>query len=170
MTAPSRRDWELLGIDEDADRAAIDRAYRAAKACFAPDSLATYGLYEDDERRELEDRLERAYQRITGDTAPPLVAADPAPSTTADDGPLPDPEVSPGRFLEALRERRGMSREDIARETKIRVWLLEQLETESFGKLPAEVYVRGFVMQIATLLGGDDPERLARSYVRALQR
>jgi hypothetical protein len=173
MSGPTRRDWELLGVEAGADRAAIDRAYRAAKACFAPAELATYGLFEGDERRELEERLDRAYLRITGEaTVPPTPAPAPSgqPDPEPDPGPLPDRETAPGRFLEAIRERRGISREEIAHETKIRVWLLEQLEHENFHKLPAPVYVRGFVLQVATLLGVADPEELARSYVRTLQR
>lgn len=167
--APTRHDWELLGLEEGADRAAVDRAYRAAKACFAPDSLATYGLFEGDEDRELEARLDRAYERITGELPPPPEPERPTAGPAAAAA-LPDRDRSPGRHLAAAREQRGLSREEIARETKIRAWLLEQLENESFDKLPAPVYVRGFVLQIAALLRLDDPEGLARSFLDAMRR
>ena len=52
--------------------------------------------------------------------------------------------------------------------TKIRTAVLEDLEAERFDRLPADVYVRGFVIQLARLLGIPEPEALAVHYLKKL--
>jgi cytoskeletal protein RodZ len=58
----------------------------------------------------------------------------------------------------------------LAQETKIRASLLELLESEAFSELPATVYVRGFVIQCAKVLGINDPESLATAYIAKMNR
>jgi len=60
-----------------------------------------------------------------------------------------------GELLRQVREARGLSLEKIADVTKIAIYYLRDLENENFDELPAEVYVRGYLRQIARLLGLD---------------
>lgn len=166
MTASDRDDLSLLRLAPGAGREEIDRAYRELRTLYEPGSVATYGLLEEDERLALLERIDRAYRNLTGHDGP--VSGDheagPAPHP-----PLPDLEESPGAYLRALRERRGVSLEDVSEETKIRAWLLQQIEDEVHANLPAPVYVRGFVRQIAALLGVEDPDGLARIYLERMR-
>ncbi len=57
-----------------------------------------------------------------------------------------------GPFLKKVRESMRLSIEEMAAVTKISKTYLMAIEEENFVKLPAPVYVRGFVMQIARIL------------------
>ena len=69
-----------------------------------------------------------------------------------------------GARLRRARLARGLEIEDVAGVTKVNPTYLRFLEDERFEDLPAVVYVRGFVVAYARLLGLD-PSRVAPSYV-----
>lgn len=70
-----------------------------------------------------------------------------------------------GRLLSKVRESMGIELEEIARHTKIGVAHLKAIETEDFQALPALVYTRGFVQQLAKYLKLD-PAQVTRTYLR----
>jgi hypothetical protein len=163
---PRPEDWELLDIAPGASREEIDRAYQRRRALYAPGALASYSLYDRQDRTDLLDGIDEAYRRISEahreteptETQTPEVVAVP-------DGPAPDFREQPGAFLHHSRTMRGVSVDDLAEETKIRASLLAIVENEEFSALPAEVYVRGFVVQYAKALDLSDPEGLANAYL-----
>jgi curved DNA-binding protein CbpA len=57
-----------------------------------------------------------------------------------------------GAFLRRVREARAVSLEDLSSFTKISKTYLGAIEEENYGKLPAAVYLRGFVTQVAKAL------------------
>lgn len=57
-----------------------------------------------------------------------------------------------GEALRSTRERRGLSIDEVARDTRISPRFLEALESEQFDELPAPVYVRGFIRSYAGYL------------------
>lgn len=61
-----------------------------------------------------------------------------------------------GEKLRKLREQYRMSYAEIAKATRIQVKYLEYLESGQYEKLPAEVYVRGFLKSYARHLGLDE--------------
>jgi curved DNA-binding protein CbpA len=81
-------------------------------------------------------------------TAPPLVIAE-----------------FNGAAIKGLREQRGLTIRHVADTTKIGSRYLEYIEAESFGKLPARPYLRGFLMLYAKTLGCD-PERMTGDYMK----
>ncbi|MEY4550666.1 MAG: hypothetical protein RL685_6861 [Pseudomonadota bacterium] len=70
-----------------------------------------------------------------------------------------------GSLLRKVRESLGVELEEIARFTKINQVQLQAIENESFGELPAVVYLRGFIQEIAKFLKLD-PTQVARTYLR----
>ncbi|MDP6943048.1 MAG: helix-turn-helix domain-containing protein [Myxococcota bacterium] len=68
-----------------------------------------------------------------------------------------------GHTLQKAREARGLSVEDVARVTRISRATIEALEADDRAALPAEVYVRGFTRNIASILGLD-PQELLRTH------
>lgn len=64
--------------------------------------------------------------------------------------------MSLGADLKRERELRGISLEEIARETKIRASLLGYIEADRFDRLPAGVFRRSFVRSYARYLGIDE--------------
>jgi flagellar biosynthesis protein FlhG len=73
-----------------------------------------------------------------------------------------------GALLRKVRESQGIEIADIAARTKISLVHLNALENESFGELPAPVYVQGFVQQVAKYLKLD-PAQVAKTYMRRLR-
>jgi len=169
---PSRADWQVLGLEPGADLDEVHHAYHRRRSLYREESLATYSLFDDGERQSTIDRIEAAYRRIV-DRAPSRPTAAPAHSPPEQPspplGPEPDPEQNPGGFLRHRRLTRGLTLERIANETKIRAAQLDALEDGAYDKLPAQVYVRGFVIQLAKLLQIDDPDDLAHSYLARME-
>lgn len=63
-------------------------------------------------------------------------------------------ELAPGfgRILAEAREAKGISVADVAEKLKLTVRQIEALEAEDFSRLPAAVFVRGFVRNYARLV------------------
>ncbi len=57
-----------------------------------------------------------------------------------------------GTTLRRIREARGVAMEELAEYTKVSKTYLYAIEEENFGKLPAPVFLRGFVIQMAKFL------------------
>lgn len=69
-----------------------------------------------------------------------------------------------GEQLRRMREQRGVSLEDIARETRLSKRYLVALENEAIAQLPGGAYNRAYLKMYATLLGLD-PEPLLHEYI-----
>jgi cytoskeleton protein RodZ len=67
-----------------------------------------------------------------------------------------------GEALRQAREARGISLAEAEEATKVRQKFLEALEQDDFGRLPGEVYRRGFLKSYAIFLGLDPEPLLAR--------
>ena len=81
----------------------------------------------------------------------------------------PMPELAPrtefsGPLLRQIREAVGVELREIAERSKIGMAYLQALEGEVFAKLPAPVYVRGFLAEYARALGLD-AERVKQTYL-----
>lgn len=74
-------------------------------------------------------------------------------------------EAGIGRALRKARLRRGKSLEEASRETRVKPEYLRALESESFGVLLGDVYVRGFLRSYARYLGLN-PQKVVSAYER----
>jgi cytoskeleton protein RodZ len=79
-------------------------------------------------------------------------------------GPEEPGESSPGlgAILRTEREKRGLSLDQVASETKLRSQLIDALENEAWGKLPHPAFVRGFIRTYAKVLGADGRELVGK--------
>lgn len=89
--------------------------------------------------------------------------------TTASSAPLVGPEECSGAGLRDIRTRRGLSLEDVARITKIPSKFIRSLEDDDFKRLPARVYIQGFIKNMAVLYR-IDPKTTVKSYLAYLDR
>lgn len=90
-------------------------------------------------------------------TSPPLTPPGALRSTVAESQASLAREISAevnwtGEFLRKVREARRISLEEMSAATKITKTYILAIEEENFSRLPAPVYVRGFVSQIARIL------------------
>jgi hypothetical protein len=60
-----------------------------------------------------------------------------------------------GRFLRAKRIDMGIDLTAVAEETKIGIDILQRIEQEDHARLPADVYVKGFLKSYSDMVGAD---------------
>jgi cytoskeleton protein RodZ len=65
-----------------------------------------------------------------------------------------------GQTLRQAREQRGLTLDALAAATRIPSPVLEALENDAFGELPADVYLRGFVRSYSRGVGLAEAEPL----------
>jgi len=70
-----------------------------------------------------------------------------------------------GPNLKEIRERMGVDLNDMALVTKVQKRYLEEIEAEQFTWMPAEVYLRGYVIEYARYLSLDD-QKVAADYMK----
>ena len=164
------KDCHLLGIDVDSRLVEVERAWRNLKAIYAEGSLATYGLLEDAGRQEKLEELEGAFGRIARRLSRPDAEQPVSPAGSREECVSQlSPAESAGRFLRQLRESAGLTLKDVAHRTKISSMRLDQIEQEMFERLPAAVYLRGFVLEYAKALGFPQPQEVAGLYLARYQ-
>lgn len=182
MDVERARDLEFLGLAPDADDAEIIVACKSRVALYQENNLATYSLLEPEERRRLLVRIDSILLRVKSGRSEREAAVEaPLPASPASAAVLtigpganaaeeePDPVEDPGPYLMYRRKLCGLELEEIARETKISVGRLRAIEAENAGVLPAPVFVRGFVIAVARMLGMDEAERFAGQYLEKIE-
>lgn len=98
---------------------------------------------------------------------PALRSVVPAAPAAVDPVHLVDQHGYSGALLARAREARGLSLQDVADATRISVRYLEAIEADRFTDLPSATFVKGYVRELARLLGLD-PEAVVAGYVRRI--
>jgi flagellar biosynthesis protein FlhG len=171
--------------DED-----IRRAFKRQREVYAPGSLATSSLLSEAQLRgelartdEAHDTLldpvrRRAYDlstfpdaEVQQQAARPVRGALAAEQLQLQSELLreigPDTEFT-GELLRRVRESQGIDLAEISAFTRISKGHLVAIEAEAYAALPALVYVRGFVSELAKFLKLDTAQ-VQRSYMRRLR-
>jgi len=167
--------YSVLGLAPGASREQVERAYRFCLELYGEGAVATYSLLEpteaEQERLHVREAYEvlvdaerrRAYDEGQG-FLPPDSPVLPFPIAVPTGPAAGLPAVLTGADLKKIREARGMSLRHIAAVTKIGLRFLEYIEEDRFAFLPATVYLRGFLLEYARLVG-IDPRRTADAYI-----
>jgi len=90
--------------------------------------------------------------------------AAPAMPATLQPAPASIAEIT-GPVLKMLREQRGLSVRQVADTTKLSARYVEGIEEESYPKLPARPYLRGFLFSYARAIGYE-PQRIVNDYMK----
>jgi len=185
--------YEILEVAPDATSREIQQAYEHAKETFQNDSVAIYSLFSEKEMKKIQEVIEEAYRVLTEETLRknydqthlsslnlkwpkseklPETPESPMEKKTY----LPFSEISielgegpyRGKMLKQIRERMGMDLKTISMETRIPVKILEVIEEETVERLPARVYLKGFLKGYAQCLGLD-PNKVIEDYLHSLE-
>ena len=76
-------------------------------------------------------------------------------------------EIVTGKTLKTLREKQGVSLQEIADKTRINISYLEFIEANSYGSLPAPVYIIGYLKQYAKIIALDNA--IMEGYMKGYQ-
>lgn len=187
--------YSLLGVEPSCTDEELKRAYRVALTRFHPEGVATYGLYSRAQAIAITDQIEEAYLQLSDPTqrksydaeafplGVPNSAATPAPESPVNRfAPLIPPEASQealkqpltGALLKSLREAHHITLEQLHERTKISLKNLNFIESEDAHNLPADVYLKGYLQQLARIFGLPETrlctELLAEVHARRGQR
>lgn len=191
LTAPMTL-YDVLGLQRGATDDEIRRAFKVKREIYNEGSLPLTGLLDDGRVREEQARIVEAYDTLLdpprrraydvsvfpddANDVPALGVRVPT-ATEAELAALRAElarEISPettftGAFLRRARESLGIELQDVAAQTKISSAHLRAIEEDDFAALPAAVYVRGFLVQVARVLRLD-PSHVSKSYLKRLHR
>ncbi len=181
---PPESHHDLLGVERGATDEEIRRAFKRGKEIYSPDALACYGLFEPDELDKVRMRLEEAYDVLLDPARrrPYELSVFPIDEDEEEETPVererrelpPAPEITPdtefnGVLIRQVRESQGVELRDVCNRTKVGMPYLKAIEDEDYGALPAPVYVRGFVAELAKFLRLDATQ-VSRTYVKRYRR
>jgi flagellar biosynthesis protein FlhG len=184
--------YDRLRVTRGASEEEVRRAYKRQREIFADDSLAIVSLFDDVELQREQVLLQEAHdvlldpiRRRSYDVSvfPDHASTAQQPQTATDRAESdaiaverlqqeatlareigPDTEFT-GMLLRRVREARGFELRELSQKTKVSAPQLQAIEDEDFDKLPALVYVRGFLLEIARQLKLDG-SLVARTYLR----
>lgn len=180
--------YEVLWTHRGASDEELRRAYKRQREIFQPNSLALTSLLTDQQVLRDQSRVEEAQETLLDpirrraydlSVFPAESEQTAARSPHWDEAMLAEQQMLQrqlaheihaeteytGELFRRVRESQGIELHEIARKTKISSTHLASIEADNFDQLPAEVYTRGFVHQLAALLGLDATQA-TRTYVR----
>jgi|GEM_PF-2182937 len=160
--------YTLLGASPDCSDEELRLAYRLTLSRFHPDGLATYGVYSRAQAAAITDQIEEAYLKLSNPNERKSYDSEAFPDGVNPQA-KPKKEDTPSRFLplippeataqlvgplrgETLKELRlahSLTLEVLHERTKITLKNLKCIEEEDANNLPANVYLKGFLQQIA---------------------
>jgi len=182
--------YAVLGTTRSANDEEVRRAYKRQREIYATGGLATASLLDAEQlslaQRKLDEAYDtlldavrrRAYDLSTFPEPEPQVLSGRAtrPAAGAEQLFLQEElgrEIGPeteftGALLRKARESWGLDLAEISAKTKIGRSYLQAIEDEVFEDLPAMVYTRGFLVELAKQLRLD-PSQVQRTYLRRLR-
>lgn len=184
-TVPPESHHDLLEVERGATDEEVRRAFKRMREIYSIEALACYGLFTADELDKVRTRLEEAFDVLLDPARRrpyelsvfPMEEEEeidrPSAARRAADLP-PPPPITPdtefsGPLIRQVRESQGVELRDISARTKVGLSYLEAIEGDSFALLPAPVYVRGFVTELAKFLRLDSAQ-VSRTYVKRYRR
>ncbi|TET95013.1 MAG: hypothetical protein E3J28_01365 [Desulfobacteraceae bacterium] len=194
--------YNLLDISPNASFEEVRSAYDQAMSIYSTDSIPTYSLFTQKERKLILSRLTEAYKTLTnsqlrkeynhsliekGELSPKEIGSSLPEDSNIDKGKLQevsaesliqkeeieenehppsgrsldlfDNQISvTGKRIKIIRTTKEISLEEIYKKTNIPQKTLEDIEEERFEKLPALVYLKGFLKTYAKILQVDQIE------------
>jgi flagellar biosynthesis protein FlhG len=183
--------YDLLWTHRGATDEEIRRAYKRQREVYQSGSLALTSILNDEELRSEQARIDEACDTLLDPVRRQAYDLSVFPETDEAkpqrdvlvDGALEAERAMlrqelareinaetefTGRLLAKVREAQGIELEEIAKSTKISVAHLRAIESEDFQRLPALVYTRGFVQQVAKHLQLD-PTQVSRTYLKRMR-
>lgn len=161
--AKLRLPTELIGTPEDLPPNDIRLAWRRLWDGLRRETNFTQFVLPTEAREGLLLQLEEANQRLQG-----WLVRQEAPRPTRNKGEGAQQVTSAvARHLQQVRGQRGISVRDLSLRSRIGLRYLEAIESFEIEALPREVYLRGYLREIARALGLD-PDQLVQDYLDEL--
>jgi flagellar biosynthesis protein FlhG len=188
---PEQTLYDVLGMHRGATDEELRRAYKRTRENYQPGSLALSSLLGSEALRREQARIDEAHDTLLdpskrraydASTFPEEAAVTPRKPAVDHQALEAERQMMrselareinaetefTGRLLAKVREARGIELEEVAKATKISVAYLKAIEAEAFSELPAMVYTRGFVQELAKYLKLDAAQ-VTKTYLLRLR-
>ena len=164
--------FDFFGLSHEASIDEVEKSFRELRNLYSEGSLATYSLLDDADRQEKLAALRKAYDRILqsyshspDSEVPPERGAESFATDSLKVSIDADLQQMPGLFLQQSRKALGLSLQDVAKRTKVRASILQDIEEQRFDFLPAPVYLRGFLREFARMVNVPDADALIDAFM-----
>jgi flagellar biosynthesis protein FlhG len=183
--------YALLGVPRGCSAEEIRRAYKRKREVHAPESLVVHAILSHDQLRTEQQFLDESYDTLLDPIRRRAYDLSVFPEEQGTDFPVAEVRLPPtaaqrnahevllreigpetefsGELLRQCRESLGIELAEISAQTRISRNYLRAIEDENVDELPAPVYVRGFVAELAKVLRLD-ANQVQRTYLRRLGR
>lgn len=164
--------YEVLGVEKGDSEQEIRRSIRRVKEVYDHDSMVVQGLYSEQELVQVRRKIEEAYITLLDADKRRKYDLRLFPSAVSKGNVIGKEEKKElvetvkssldefdkntqfsGETLKKIREHRGIELREISDKTKISIWQLQAIESQSWDKMPALVYLKGFLKEYAKTLG-----------------
>lgn len=170
--------YQLFGVKPSSSIAEIQQAYQKLKAIYQPNHIAAYSLFSNEDLEKISRRLDDAfallanpnrrkeYDSTLADGKGELEIEEKDAKlkkklmrSSPDDVKQKKSEIKQqpgliydGRYLKELRQLKKMSLDEISKITKIRIPILNAIETLDISLLPDRIYLKSFLKEYAKCL------------------
>jgi flagellar biosynthesis protein FlhG len=172
-TQDTRKYYDILELPPDAPFAEVRKKYLYLSAFYMGDSMELAALNGDapyHRRQIILAELQDAYNKmkdILGREEPAQQPSE-SPKVSVSDSMkdyLNGITAYSGPILKEIREKMAIDLGGMANATKVQKRYLEEIEAEQFVRIPAEVYLRGYVIEYARYLSLDH-QKVAEDYMK----
>jgi flagellar biosynthesis protein FlhG len=182
--------YDVLWTHRGATDEEVRRAYKRQKELYQPGSLALTSLLDERQLQIEQARVEEAHETLLDPIRRRAYDLSVFPQEEEKQSARKHPDTAleaeramlrqelareinaetefSGQLLARVRQSQGVEIEEIAERTKIASAHLRAIEAEDFRNLPALVYTRGFVQQVAKYLKLDQAQ-VSRTYLRRMR-
>lgn len=150
--------YEVLGVSADSSISEVEVAYRELLKVFDPKSPGLSALWSKEQIEALRHEIEEAYLAIKQKKQEEKKKRSSKTIPQTSEAPTVQHEVLSGGLLRELRQKMGLSLQEVADKIKVRPSILKAIEEESLKDLPPWIYVKGFLKLYAKFLGLDPAE------------
>jgi len=172
-TQDIKKYYDVLELPPDAPFAEVRKKYLYLNAFYMGDSMELAALNGDapyHRRQVILAELQEAYNRLKDilDREEPMQQHLESPAVSVSDAVkdyLNSITAYSGPILKEIRENMGIDLSSMANATKVQKRYLEEIEAEQFVRIPAEVYLRGYVIEYARYLSLDH-QKVAEDYMK----
>jgi len=150
--------YEVLGLNTDSPMSEVEATYRKLLKVFDPKSPGLSALWSKEEIEVLRQEIEEAYRTIKLKRQEEKKKKGPAVNPQTPDVQKAEREAPLGYSLKEIRQKMGLSLQEVAEQIKVRPSILRAIEEGCLKDLPPWTYVKGFLRLYAKFLGLDPAE------------
>lgn len=175
--------YDILEVHPHSNSHEITAAYERLKLTYSGEDPAVYSIFTDQEVREYLKLIEEAYSILNNKSSRSLYDERLGKKSVEQTSKTEKPSSNlykvdenlekefqtitewDGEQLRRVREYRHIGYDQLSQITKISCYYLQALEEMNIRNLPAPVFVRGYVIQVAKVFGLSE-KKVADSYMR----